>query len=180
MGVKMLHATRIALIQTLQAHAGGRAGNDEQSCVIARSNWILSASPPSLKPWSGSRYAIVGGEWRSATVLPIIPVSGPAPGCVQGGLVLVQRLHRDRLMAATQEAILPTIPAPKLLVTAQTRGRSGIRAAFRGSALWAFRGPLRIMTILIGWQQCEGYIAPWRVSRGVQPGLRSGGSARVG
>jgi hypothetical protein len=60
---------------------------------------------------------------------------------MQGLLVLVRRLRRDRLPAAEAQAVLPTIPAAKLLVTAETRGRSGIRAAFWGSALGAFAWP---------------------------------------
>ena len=105
--------------------------------------------------------------------LPIIPVSGPSPGCVQGVLVLVQRLHRDRLMAARTEAILPTVPAPKLLVTAQTRSGPAYGLPFGALRCGPLRGPLRIMTILIGWQQCEGYIAPRRVSVACRRGLEA-------
>src|SRR5262245_2969779 len=69
---------------------------------------------------------------------PAIAVAGPPPGCVQVVLVLVRRLRRNRLMTARTEAILPTIPAPKLLITAQTGGESRLRLPFGGSTLWAF------------------------------------------
>src|SRR5882724_1397979 len=45
--------------------------------MIAILNWILSTSPPSWKPWSGSRHAIIRGESRSATVF--IPHRGFGP-----------------------------------------------------------------------------------------------------
>ena len=55
----MLHATRIALIQMLQALLA-----DEYAMMKKlrdRSNWILRASLPSLmKPWSSSRHATRG------------------------------------------------------------------------------------------------------------------------
>jgi hypothetical protein len=45
------------------------------------------------------------------------------------------------IFAAGAQAVLPTVPAPELVVTAQTRGISGIRVGFRGSAMGAFPGP---------------------------------------
>jgi hypothetical protein len=68
----------------------------------------------------------------------VIPVSGTPPGGVQGVLVLVRRLRRDRLMTARTEAILPTIPAPKRLITTQTGGESHTRVPFRGSTFPGF------------------------------------------
>jgi hypothetical protein len=72
---------------------------------------------------------------------PAIPVSWPARGRVKRAPWLLRWLPVELMPTAGAQAVLPTIPAPELLVTAQTRGISGIRAVFRGSAMGAFPWP---------------------------------------
>jgi Protein of unknown function (DUF3309) len=71
---------------------------------------------------------------------PVILGTCPARGWAKGGPQLLRWLPVELMPAAGAQAILPTIPTPELLVTAEAGGASGIRAVFRGSAMGAFGG----------------------------------------
>jgi hypothetical protein len=73
---------------------------------------------------------------------PAILVSWPVCGRVKRTPWLLRWLLIEFIFAAGAQAVLPTVPAPELVVTAQTGRRSCIRAVFRGSAMGTFQGSL--------------------------------------
>jgi hypothetical protein len=73
---------------------------------------------------------------------PAIPVLLPARWGVKRTPWLLGRFLIEFIFAAGAQAVLPTVPARELVVTAQTGRRSRIRAVFRGSAMGTFRGSL--------------------------------------
>jgi hypothetical protein len=73
---------------------------------------------------------------------PAIPVSWLACGRVKRTPWLLGRFLIEFIFAAGAQAVLPAVPAPELVVTAQTGRRSRIRAVFRGSAMGTFQGSL--------------------------------------
>ena len=65
--------------------------------------------------------------WPSS---PIIRPSGQAPGFGNGMRWLARRVRLDRLATGGTQAVLPTVPALKNVVTAQAGGRPSIRGRF--------------------------------------------------
>jgi len=95
---------------------------------------------------------------------PAIPVSWPARGRVKRTPWLLGRFLIEFIFAAGAQPVLPTIPAPELVVTAQTGRRSRIRAVFRGSTMGTFQ---RSLATHGGPQRCKV------VGEGL-PGMRIG------
>ncbi len=83
-----------------------------------------------------------GGEGEHTRLSPAIPVLLPARGWVKRTPWLLRWLLIEFIFAAGAQAVLPAVPAPELVVTAQTGRRSRIWAVFRGSAMGPFQGSL--------------------------------------
>jgi hypothetical protein len=66
---------------------------------------------------------------------PVLEGPGPPHRRGQGARALLRRLLLERLPAGRAQAVLPPVPALERAVTAQTRGRSGIRAVLGSSAM---------------------------------------------
>jgi hypothetical protein len=73
--------------------------------------------------------------------LPLIAVSAPAHGWVKWESSLLRWLLIEFIPAAGAQAILSSIPTLERFLTAETGGRTRIRAVFRGSALVGFPWP---------------------------------------
>ena len=69
------------------------------------------------------------------------PYLAASAGWVQGDSSLLRWLLIEGSSAAGAQAILPSLPTLERVLTAETGGRTRIRAAFRGSALRGFPWP---------------------------------------
>jgi hypothetical protein len=96
-----------------------------------------ATSTPDRAVIASPRWPLPRPEPRSA----VLTEARAAYGCGQVVRGLLGRFLIEFIFAAGAQAVLPAVPAVELAITAQTRGISGIRAVFRGSALGAFARP---------------------------------------
>ena len=109
----------------------------------------------------------------------LIMVAGPVRGRVKGVPWLLRWFLRERILAAGAQAIVPAIPAPELLVTAQTRDASSILGVFRSPAMVGLAGSFSTHG---GPQRCAAGVDGARTQHGSPPcvttaPMRPGGRA---
>jgi hypothetical protein len=96
----------------------------------------------------------------------LFTVAGPVRGRVKGVPWLLRRFLRELIPAAGAQAIVPAIPAPELLVTAQTRDASSIPGVVRSPAMVGLAGSFSTHG---GPQRCADGVDGARTRQGSPP-----------